>query len=142
MKQAIVLLALVMAALEAGKHLAGHDAVVEIVYGAIAMMSLMISATFLWLWRERATPLALGMSFSWLGAGLFAGGFWLVDLLGLPLGIRSEDTALLVLAVYIVGALLHFAVIHRSFGRHGMAFLWPVLAALGASAAAVVLFAG
>ena len=31
MKQALVLLALVVLALEAGKHVAGHDAVVEIV---------------------------------------------------------------------------------------------------------------
>jgi hypothetical protein len=105
-------------------------------------MSLMISATFLWLWGERATPLALGMSFSWLGTGLFAGGFWVVDLLGLPVGLRSEDTALVVLAVCIVGALLHFAVIHRSFGRHGMGFLWPVIVALGVSAAGVAAFGG
>lgn len=142
MKQAIVLLALVLLTLEAGKHLAGHDAVVEIVYGAIALMSLMISATFLWLWSERATPLALGMSFSWLGTGLFAGGSWIVGLLGLPVGLHSEDMALGVLAVCIVGALLHFAVIHRSYGRHGMGFLWPVLAALGVSAAGVMLFGG
>jgi len=142
MKQAVILLTLVIFVLEAGKLAAGHDAVVEIAYGAIAIMSLMISATFLWLWGERATPLALGMSFSWLGAGLFAGGFWLVDLVGLSAPVWSEDTALLVLAVYIVGALLHFAVIHRSFGRHGMAFLWPVVAALGLSAAGAALFGG
>ncbi len=142
MKQAVILLALVVLMLEAGKAVAGHDAVVEIVYGAIALMSLMISGTFLWLWGERATPLALGMSFSWLGAGLFSGGFWLVDLLQLAPGAWSEDAALVALAVYIVGALLHFAVIHRSFGRHGMAFLWPVLAALGLAASGVALFGG
>lgn len=142
MRQAFVLLALVLLTLEAGKHLAGHAAVVEIVYGAIAMMSLMISFTFLWLWSERATPLALGMSFSWLGAGLFAGGSWAVGLLDLPAGLLSEDLALVVLAVCIVGALLHFAVIHRSFGRHGTGFLWPVLAALGISALGVVLLGG
>ena len=142
MKQAVALLALVVLVLETGKHVAGHDAVVEIVSGAIALMSLMISATFLWLWGERATPLALGMSFSWLGTGLFAGGFWVVDLLGLPVGLRSEDTALVVLAVCIVGALLHFAVIHRSFGRHGMGFLWPVIVALGVSVAGVAVFGG
>ncbi len=142
MKQAVTLLAVAIFALEAGKFAAGHDAVVEIAYGAIAIMSVMISATFLWLWVERATPLALGMSFSWLGAGLFAGGFWLVDLLDLPKRAWGEDTALVVLAVYLVGALLHFAVIHRSFGRHGMAFLWPVVAALGASAAGAALFGG
>ena len=142
MKQAGVLLVLVMLALEAGKHLASHDLVIETVYGAIAMMALLISATFLWLWRERATPLALGMAFSWLGTGLYAGGFWVVDLLGLPVGLGSDHTVLMVLAVCIVGALLHFAVIHRSFGRHGMGFLWPVVAVLGLSAAVVVLLGG
>ena len=142
MKQAVVLFALVVLALQAGKLVAGHDAVVEIVYGGIAIMSLMISATFLWLWGERATPLALGMSFSWLGAGLFAGGFWLVELLGLPEWAWRDDADLVVLAVYIVGALLHFAVIQRSFGRHGMAFLWPVVGALGVAAAGAALFGG
>jgi len=142
MKQAFVLFALVLLTLEAGKHLAGHAALVEIAYGAIAMMSLMISFTFLWLWSERATPLALGMSFSWLGAGLFAGGSWVVGLLELPAGVPGEDTALAVLAVCIVGALLHFSVIYRSFGRHGIGFLWPVLAALGISALGVMLWGG
>lgn len=142
MKQAIVLLALVILALEAGERLAGQAVVVDTVYGAIAMMALLISATFLWLWSERATPLALGMSFSWLGMGLYAGGFWVVDRLGLPIGLNASHTVQMVLAVSIVGALLHFAVIHRSFGRHGLGFLWPVAAALGLSAMAVVLFGG
>lgn len=142
MRQAVILLVLAVLALEAGKVAVGREALVEVVYGAVALMSLMISATFLWLWGERATPLALGMSFSWLGAGLFAAGFWLVDLLGLPFGPWREDTALVALAVYIVGALLHFAVIHRSFGRHGMAFLWPVLAAITVSAAVVAALGG
>lgn len=140
MKQAVLLLALALVALEAGQRMAGHGAVVEIVYGAVTLMSLMISATFLWLWGERATPLALGMSFSWLGAGLFAGGFWLVELFDLGFTGWSGDATLLALGVYIVGAVLHFAVIHRSFGRHGPGFLWPVLAALGLSVAGAVLF--
>jgi len=37
------------------------------------------------------------------------------------------------LALSLVGAVLHFAVIHRSFGRHGASFLWPVALALGLS---------
>ena len=140
MKQAVVLLALVVFALAAGNRAAGNGAVVEVVYGAVAMMSLMISGTFLWLWGERATPLALGMAFSWLGAGLFAGGFWLVEVLHLPRVLSGEAAVVVALAVCVVGALLHFAVIHRSFGRHGMGFLWPVALALGVSALAVGLF--
>ncbi len=142
MKQAVILLAFAVVMLEAGKYAAGLDAVVGITYGAIALMSLMISATFLWLWNERATPLALGMSFSWLGAGLVAGGVWTAGLTGADARVPGEDAALIALAVYIVGAVLHFSVIHRSFGRHGPGFLWPVLLALGVSAAGVLLAGG
>lgn len=134
MKQALLLLALSLLALELGKAAAGYRAVVELAYGTVAIMSVMISATFLWLWRERATPLALGMSFSWMGAGAFAGGIWLVALFDMPLGLTGEDAVLGVLAIYMVGAFLHFAVINRSFGRHGQEYLWPVLAALAVSA--------
>ena len=142
MKQAVVLLALVVLGLELGKVGLGLDAVVGLTYGAIALMSLMISATFLWLWTERATPLALGMSFSWLGAGLVAGGAWGLERSGPRIAGVGEDAALVVLAVYIVGALLHFSVIYRSFGRHGSGFLWPVIASLALSGLAAVLFGG
>lgn len=137
MKQAVILLALVVGLLEMGKIIVGHDAVLLAVFGGIALMSLMISGTFLWLWGERATPLALGMAFSWLGAALFAGWWWTYELFGRPAWAYREDGALAVLGLYIVGAVLHFSVIHRSFGRHGMQFLWPVLAALAVSASVV-----
>jgi hypothetical protein len=76
MKQALGLLALILAGLEAGRVMAGQDAVLAVVSGALALMALMIAATFLWLWFERTTPLALGMAHSWLGAGLIAGLWW------------------------------------------------------------------
>lgn len=142
MKQAILLLALVIGLLEGGKVFVGQAVLLPSVFGAIAMMALMISGTFLWLWGERATPLALGMSFSWLGAGLFAGWWWLHDLLGRPNWVYRDDAALGVLGLCVVGAILHFAVIHRSFGRHGASFLWPVLTALALSAGTVVVVRG
>ena len=138
MKQALVLFVLVLGLLQAGKALVGPDTVLQAVFGAIAAMSLMISATFLWLWRERATPLALAMSFSWLGAGLSSGWWWIYDLRGRPAWDYRDDGALAVLGLFVVGAVLHFAVIHRSFGRHGASFLWPVLTALALSAGTLV----
>ena len=121
MKQAIGLLALVLAALQLGRLLLGGEAVLALATAAVALMALMIAATFLWLWAVRATPLALGMAFSWLGWGLFAGWGRVTGAPGAPLA---------VLGFCIVGAVLHFSVIHRSFGWHGASFLWPVALSL------------
>jgi len=121
MKQAIGLLALVLAALQLGRLLLGGEAVLALATAAVALMALMIAATFLWLWAVRATPLALGMAFSWLGWGLFAGWGRIAGAPGAPLA---------VLGFCIVGAVLHFSVIHRSFGWHGASFLWPVALSL------------
>jgi len=133
MKQAIGLLALVALGLEAARAVFGAETVLVVVDGALALMALMIAGTFLWLWLERTTPLALGMAFSWLGAGLIAGGWWLTRLAGGPVRGVSEAGLIVVLGLSLVGAVLHFAVIHRSFGYHGVNFLWPVALALGLS---------
>jgi hypothetical protein len=133
MKQAIGLMVLVIGALELGRALAGDGAILLIVYGAIALMALMIAATFLWLWFERATPLALGMAYSWAGAALFAGWWWVYTLSGGAPWAYLPQGSFLIQGLSLVGALLHFAVIHRSFGYHGVSFLWPVALALGLS---------
>lgn len=139
MKQALALVSLVFGALIVGWALAGNGAVLLVVYGALALMALMIAATFLWLYLERATPLALGMAYSWAGAGLFAGWWWIYNLAGQPAWAYQPVGAFLVLALTLVGAVLHFAVIHRSFGFHGVGFLWPVALALGLSSILYVL---
>lgn len=131
MKQSIGLLALILAMVEAGQILLGGEALLVIASGAMTLMALMIAGTFLWLWAEMATPLALGMAYGWSGAGLLAGAWWLTQL-GVRPAWSSGDLAML-LALPAVGAVLHFAVIHRSFGFHGGGFWWPVLAALGLS---------
>jgi len=126
MKQASILLALVFLALELGQVVAGPETALLVIYGALALMALMIAATFLWLYVERATPLALGMAYSWLGAGLFAGWWWGTNLAGQPGWAPPIEAALAVLAFAVVGAMLHFAVIQRSFGFRGASFLWPL----------------
>ncbi len=133
MKQAILLLFVVIGALELAGMLFGGAAVLIVVFGAMALMAVMIAATFLWLWLERTTPLALGMVLSWAGIGLVTGWWWLMGLPAQALDGEAHPVLLGSLAFMLVGAVLHFSVIHRSFGRRGAGFLWPVGLAFGLS---------
>ncbi len=134
MKQAFLLLVVLVALFQGGYLLFGYAAVYQVAYGAITLMALMIAATFLWLFVVRATPLALGMAYSWAGAGSVMGWWWFFNLSGQPDWLRMSPVLFAFLPFYFVGAVLHFAVIHRSFGLHGLAFLVPVLGAVGISA--------
>lgn len=129
MKQAILLLVVVIAVLEFGGALIGAEAMLSLAFGATALMALMIAGTFLWLWAARATPLALGMALSWAGFGLLTGAWWLGGMTFDRLSIVMS----LALSGALSGAILHLAVIHRSLGRHGAGFLWPVGLAFGVS---------
>ncbi|MCK8464835.1 hypothetical protein MUY35_13335 [Aliiroseovarius sp. S1339] len=130
MKQAFGLMMCLAVLLQLGYRVAGYDAMYQIGYGAITLMGLMISLTFLWLYVQRATPLALGMAYSWSGASLVLGWWWIFALMGEPPFMEQNSAHLIPLSLYLSGALLHFSVIHRSFGCHGMTFLWPVLGAV------------
>ncbi|WP_424943998.1 hypothetical protein [Aliiroseovarius crassostreae] len=130
MKQAFALMMLIAVLLQLGYLWAGYEAMYQIGYGAITLMGLMISLTFLWLYVVRATPLALGMAYSWSGASLVLGWWWIYSVLGEPAWASESPVHFVFLALYLVGALLHFSVINRSFGLHGAMFLWPVLGAL------------
>lgn len=133
MKQAFMLLVVLIALFVLGERAWGYRAVVEVAYGAITLMAGMIAATFLWLFVVRATPLALGMAYSWAGAGAVMGWWWFFNLSGQPDWLRASPVLFAFLPLYFVGAVLHFAVIHRSFGLHGLAFLVPVLGAVALS---------
>lgn len=139
MKQAVLLLAAILALLDFGRFGIGDTAMLAIAYGAIAQISLIMATTFLWLWFERATPLALGMAWSWLGAALLASWWWGLNLSGQALPVVHPRAISVMLAIGFVGALLHFAVIHRSFGFHGAGFLWPVFVSLVVSGAVYLL---
>lgn len=139
MKQAFILLLCVVCALGAGHVVLGYEAMLVLTYGALSLLSMMIAATFLWLWFERTTPLALGMAYSWSGIGLVTGWWWMVTLLGHPTWSVGHPGIFAVLGLSTVGAILHFAVIHRSFGYHGASFLWPIIGAIGLSGLAYVL---
>lgn len=113
----------------------GYEAAYEIGYGAFALMAAMVSLTFLWLWAERATPLAVGMAFGWAGAASVMGWWWVYSLTGAPHAMRQNATLFLFLSVYFVGAVLHFAVIGRSLGL--ARWLWAAPAAFAVAASAL-----
>jgi hypothetical protein len=111
----------------------GYEAAYEISYGAFTLMAAMVSLTFLWLWMERATPLAIGMAFGWAGAASVMGWWWVYHILDNPAQMRQNAALFLCLSVYFVGAILHFAVIGRSLGLARGLWLAPVALAIAVS---------
>ncbi|MFT6425851.1 MAG: hypothetical protein ACJAYH_000905 [Celeribacter sp.] len=130
MKQALTLYGVILGLALMGTSTIGTTQMVLIGYGAICVMALVISGTFFWLWQVRATPLALGMSFSWAGLGLTLGWWWAMQLrLSSVWGVEAA-VLFAFLSLLMAGAVLHFAVIQGSFGYHGLSFLVPVIGAL------------
>ena len=111
----------------------GYETAYRIGYGAFSLLAAMISATFFWLWRRRATPLALGMGFGWAGAASVMGWWWLYHLMGRPGEMEAHPFLFALLSIYFVGAVMHFAVIGRSFGWGRNGYLVPVFCAALAS---------
>lgn len=134
MRQALGMFVAIAVALAAVDRWLGYEAAYEIGYGALALMGAMIAATFLWLWHERTTPLALGMAFSWAGATCVMGWWWVFNLFDRPAAMDGSEVLFAFLALYFVGAILHFAVMQRSLGLHGGLFALPLMAATVASA--------
>lgn len=112
----------------------GYDAAYQIGYGALTLMAAMISATFAILWVTRATPLALGMAFSWAGAASVLGWWWLWNLMERPAEMRDSAVLFGFLSLYFVGAILHFMVIQRSLCLRERTFLVPVAISVAVSA--------
>ena len=134
MTHALCLVVVIGAALLTGYALFGYGATYQVAYGALTLMAAMISATFLWLWTRRATPLALGMSLSWAGTSSVLGWWWVFNLLGDPAGMVDSGMLFLFLSLYFVGAVLHFSVIQRSFGITTRLHPLPVVGAIAISA--------
>ena len=130
MKQALTLYGAIFALALLGISLIGTTQMMLVGYGAIAVMALIISGTFFWLWQVRATPLALGMSFSWAGVGLTLGWWWLMQIQSSGDCQGSIVFLFAFLSLLMAGAILHFAVIQGSFGYQGLSFLAPVIGAL------------
>ena len=137
MKQAFALIALVMVALLLAYRLLGYETTYQIAYGAITIMGLLIAGTFVWLWAMRATPLALGMVFSWSGGALVMAWWWVHQLLGRPETMRESPVLFVFLAFYIAGAILHFVVIQGTL--HLPRRIYAALAGLAVALPSILL---
>jgi hypothetical protein len=133
MKQALWLLGGTAAAFHAVEYLAGELVARDLGFCWIALMSALIALTFLWLWWERATPLALGMAVSWAGTASMMGWWWLQRPLERSDAASGDGLPLVFLSFQITGAMLHFEVMQTSMGYRRGAAAIPVLAAFAAS---------
>ena len=136
MKQGLWLFFGLLAALWGLQAAAGFRVAAQLAYGGLTALALAIAATFLWLWRERATPLALGMAFSWAGAASVTGWWSWARRLDSAEWMRGNPVLFLCLALYMTGAILHFAVIGRSLDRRARDGL--ILGTAAAAALAIV----
>ena len=134
MRHALLLLFLATLAILGLDRAFGYDTARAIAYGAVIPMGAMIAATFLWLWAMRATPLALGMAFSWAGTTAVFAWWWIFAALGAPEALATAPVLFPFVALHLVGAILHFHVLERSMALRPGAFLVPVVIAFGLSA--------
>lgn len=117
MKQGLLLFTATLAALWLLQAAMGFRVAAQLAYAGLTALALAIAGTFLWLWRERATPLALGMAFSWAGAASVTGWWSWARTLDHGEWMRGHPALFFCLALYMTGAILHFAVIGRSLDR-------------------------
>ncbi len=139
MKKPLLILGAVVVLFLLGHRMFGYTTVYLVAYGAFSLMAAFMAATFFWLWTKRATPLALGMAFSWAGAACVMGWWWLINITEVPTWVLKNPVLLDFLAIYFVGVVLHFQVIGRSFGLPTRAALYPVIAAVIISSVSVMM---
>lgn len=140
MRRPILLLAVTMCGFAFAYALFGYRAVYSVGYGAFALLAAVIAATFFWLWHQRSTPLALGMGFGWLGASSITGWWWFNNLSGDPVWMDENPVLFVFLSVYLVGAMMHLALIGRSFSMPTYTEYFPVVAAIAVSFAVTLIF--
>lgn len=123
MIRAILLFLGVYAGLALLDRTAGFGVAYDIGYAAISLMAVVIAVTFAWLYRVRATPMALGMSVSWAGCFGLVGYWWVFAQLGrTPASYMDHDILFFFVSLYLVGAVLHLLVISQSYFRTRVVF--------------------
>ncbi|MEM9425590.1 MAG: hypothetical protein AAGA06_02710 [Pseudomonadota bacterium] len=128
MTKPILLWGALVAAFEIGNLLFGYQVIYKIGYGAFSLLALVIAGTFLWLWVQRSTPLALGMAFGWAGAAGVMAWWWFFNVLSQPEWMQDNPFLFVFLSFSLVGAILHLDVIGRSFALSRLATFAPILA--------------
>ncbi|MEM7753411.1 MAG: hypothetical protein AAF230_08360 [Pseudomonadota bacterium] len=129
MTKPILLLGALIVAFEVGDYFLGYHVIYKIGYGAFSILALVIAGTFLWLWLQRSTPLALGMAFGWAGATGVMTWWWLYDVFSQPAWMQDNPFLFVFLSFSLVGAVLHLDVIGRSFALSRLATFAPIAAA-------------
>ena len=129
MMKPFLLLIVLVALFEMAAVVFGYALTYQIGYGAFSILALAISATFLWLWVQRSTPLALGMAAGWGGAAGVMAWWWVYNTLQQPTWMQGNPMLFAFLSLYLVGALLHLEVIGRSFSLPWFATIAPILGA-------------
>ena len=127
MSRSILLLLGIYVSLSSIDRTLGFDAAYDLGYGAISLVAIVISVTFAWLWRVRATPMALGMALSWAGCHGLLGYWWVYNQIGrLPKGAFEHDLLFAFISLYFAGAVLHLSVISRAYFKTRLVF-WLTL---------------
>lgn len=128
MTKPVLLWGALVAAFHMGDYLFGYQVIYKIGYGAFSLLALVIAGTFLWLWVQRSTPLALGMAFGWGGAAGVMAWWWVFNVLSRPEWMQDNPFLFVFLSFSLVGAILHLDVIGRSFALSRLATFAPILA--------------
>ena len=136
MRQAVLFALILWAAFQLVDQVLGFRLAAAIGFSATALIAAVNCVTFLWLWYARATPLALGMAMSWAGQTAISLWWFVTGMPGKALWLDQHPIVFLFLSIYMVGGLLHIAVIQNSAGSMRTAVIWPVIA-VGAVAAGV-----
>lgn len=117
MRPSILLFATVWTGLATLGAVFGFDTAYDAGYAAISLLAVVISATFAWLWRIRATPMALGMAFSWAGCAGLVGYWWVFNQAGRPPAPGLDHQVLWAcISLYLAGAVAHLRVIANVHG--------------------------
>lgn len=138
MKQALVIALLLWAAFHLTSELASFRVAAAIGFAATALIAVANCFTFLWLWYVRATPLALGMAFSWAGQAALSLWWFTTGMPGKVLWLGQDPTLFLFVSVYIVGGALHISVIQNSSGARRAGVIWPAMLVASIAAGLVI----
>ena len=130
MNRSILVLLGLYVALTTVHRTAGFELAYDIGYSALSLTALVISITFLWLWRVRATPMALGMALSWAGCFGLVGFWWVFSQIGRrPVGLPERDLLFFFISLYLAGGILHIRMISAAYLRTRTVF-WGTMAGL------------
>ncbi len=123
MSRSILLILSVYMVLSTINRTLGFDAAYDLGYGAISLVAIVISVTFAWLWRVRATPMAMGMSLSWAGCHGLVGSWWVYNQLGRePQSPFEHGLLFAFISLYVAGAVLHLSVISKAYFKTRLVF--------------------